>query len=224
MTRVTAFLAVLLVTALPASADLRLPELTGRVVDLANVLSPETEDSLTEQLAAHEQRTSNQVVVATVSSLQGYDIERFANELFRAWGLGQKDRNNGVLLLVAPDEREVRIEVGYGLEGTLTDALSADIIQNRILPEFRDGDLAGGITRGVDSILAAIEGTYEPVFRSPNGDTTEALIIALAILGLWVPMVLLALWKQETILGARVETAERVDRRQRVWQQLDQLR
>jgi uncharacterized protein len=88
MTRVTAFLAVLLVTALPASADLRLPELTGRVVDLANVLSPETEDSLTEQLAAHEQRTSNQVVVATVSSLQGYDIERFANELFRAWGLG----------------------------------------------------------------------------------------------------------------------------------------
>jgi len=88
MTRVTAFLAVLLVTALPASADLRLPELTGRVVDLANVLSPETEASLTEQLAAHEQRTSNQVVVATVSSLQGYDIERFANELFRARGLG----------------------------------------------------------------------------------------------------------------------------------------
>jgi uncharacterized protein len=84
MTRVAAFLAVLLVTALPTS----LPELTGRVVDLANVLSPETEASLTEQLAAHEQRTSNQVVVATVSSLQGYDIERFANELFRAWGLG----------------------------------------------------------------------------------------------------------------------------------------
>ena len=194
MTRVTAFLAVLLVTALPASADLRLPELTGRVVDLANVLSPETEASLTEQLAAHEQRTSNQVIVATVSSLQGYDIERFANELFRAWGLGQKDRNNGVLLLVAPNEREVRIEVGYGLEGTLTDALSADIIQNRILPDFRDGDLAGGIARGVDSILAAIEGTYEPVSRSPSGDTTEALIIALAILGLWVPMVLLALW------------------------------
>ena len=173
----TRFSAALLLTALPAMAALNLPPLTGRVVDLANVLSPATEAALTEQLAAHEQRTSNQLVVATVPSLQGYDIERFAVELFRAWGLGQKDRNNGVLLLVAPNEREVRIEVGYGLEGTLTDALSADIIQNRILPRFRAGDIPGGIAGGVDAILAVIEGTYQPIATPPSGsDQFQALV------------------------------------------------
>jgi uncharacterized protein len=178
------YIAALLLTVFPAFADLQLPALTGRVVDLANVLSPAQEAALTEQLAAHEQRTSNQVVVATVPSLQGYDIERFAVELFRAWGLGQKDRNNGVLLLVAPNERAVRIEVGYGLEGTLTDALSADIIQNRILPRFRAGDVPGGITSGVDGILAAIEGTYQPVAppHSPS-DQYRALIPVLFFIG-----------------------------------------
>lgn len=183
------FSAVLLLAGSPALAALNLPPLTGRVVDLANVLSPATEEALTEQLAAHEQRTSNQLVVATVPSLQGYDIERFAVELFRAWLLGQKDRNNGVLLLVAPNEREVRIEVGYGLEGTLTDALSTDIIQNRILPRFRAGDIPGGITSGVDAILAVIEGTYQPIAAPhPSSDQYRALIPVLFFIG-WLVLV-----------------------------------
>ena len=125
----------------------------------------------------------------TVPSLQGYDIERFANELFRAWALGQKNRNNGVLFLVAPNEREVRIEVGYGLEGTLTDALSADIIQNRILPRFRAGDIPGGITSGVDAILAAIEGTYQPVATPhSSSDQYRALIPVLFFIA-WLVLV-----------------------------------
>ena len=185
---VLALLIVLL--ALPALAQPKLPPLTGRVVDLADVLSPVQEAALTEQLAAHEARTSNQVAVATIPSLQGYDIERFAVDLLRAWGLGQKDRNNGVLLLVAPNERDVRIEVGYGLEGTLTDALSSDIVTSRILPRIRAGDLPGGITSGVDGILAVIEGTYEPIARSPAEDQIEALAPFLIVLA-WIILVMI---------------------------------
>jgi uncharacterized protein len=181
---------LLILLALPALAQPKLPPLTGRVVDMANVLSVVQEAALTEQLAAHEQRTSNQVVVATVPDLQGYDIERFAVDLFRAWGLGQKDRNNGVLLLVAPTEREVRIEVGYGLEPTLTDALSSDIIHSRILPRFRAGDLPGGITSGVDGLLAVIEGTYEPIARPPAQDQVEALAPFLLVLA-WIILVMI---------------------------------
>ena len=193
---------LLLVFAVPAFAQPKLPELTGRVVDLANALSPVQEAALTEQLAAHESRTSNQVVVAILPSLQGYDVERFAVDLLRAWKLGQGDRNNGVLLLVAPNEREVRIEVGYGLEGTLTDALSSDIIQSRILPRFRAGDIPGGITSGVDGILAVIEGAYEPVAAPPGQDQIEALAPFLMVLA-WMVLVM--------ILNGRNR------RRRRVW-------
>jgi uncharacterized protein len=199
--RVALALAFLLLLILPALAQPKLPPLTGRVVDLAEVLSPAREAALTEQLAAHEARTSNQVVVATLPSLQGYDIERFAVDLLRAWNLGQKDRNNGVLLLVAPNEREVRIEVGYGLEGTLTDALSSDIINSRILPRFRAGDLAGGITSGVDGILAVIEGTYEPIAR-PAEDQPQAIAPFLMVLA-WIIIVM--------IMNSRSR------RRRRVW-------
>ena len=181
---------LLLLLILPAFAQPKLPELTGRVVDLGNVLSPTQEAALTEQLAAHEARTSNQVVVATVPSLQGYDVERFAVDLLRTWKLGQGDRNNGVLLLHAPAERKIRIEVGYGLEGTLTDALSSDIIHSRILPRFRAGDLPGGITSGVDGILAVIEGTYEPIARPPAQDQTEALAPFLIVLA-WIILVMI---------------------------------
>ena len=89
-------------------------------------------------------------------SLDGQEIEPYANELFRSWKLGEKTKNNGVLLLVAPNERRVRIEVGYGLEGTLTDALSKVIIANAIAPRFKAGDFGGGITRGVDDIITVL--------------------------------------------------------------------
>ena len=108
------------------------------------------------KLADLETKSGIQLVVATVSSLDGQEIEPYANELFRAWKLGEKTKNNGVLLLVAPNERRVRIEVGYGLEGTLTDALSKVIIANAITPRFKAGDFAGGITRGVDDIITVL--------------------------------------------------------------------
>jgi uncharacterized protein len=132
------------------------PALTDRVVDQANVLSAETRNALAPKLADLETKSGIQLVVATVASLEGQDIEPYANELFRAWKLGEKAKNNGVLLLVAPNERRVRIEVGYGLEGTLTDALSKVIITNAIAPRFKTGDFNGGVSRGVDDIITVL--------------------------------------------------------------------
>ena len=171
----------LLLTAAAAHADPELPPVTGRVVDAARILSPKFVADLDARLAAHEQATSNQVVVATVPSLQGYDVERFANDLYRAWRLGQANRNNGVLLLVAPHEREVRIEVGYGLEGALTDAISADIVRNRIVPRFKANDIPGGISAAVDAILAAVKGEYEAETKQPKPED-------------YLPFILILLW------------------------------
>lgn len=135
---------------------LTFPPLTGRIVDQANIIPQDTRNALEPKLAELEQKSGIQLVVATVNSLEGQEIEPYANRLFRFWKLGEKNKNNGVLLLVAPTERRVRIEVGYGLEGTLTDALSAVIIANAITPRFKTGDYAGGITRGVDDIIAVL--------------------------------------------------------------------
>lgn len=137
------------------------PALTGRVVDQANLLKPEERASLEAKLKAHEDKTSDQVVVATVSSLEGTSVEDYANRLFRAWQLGQAKTNNGVLLLVAPNERKVRIEVGYGLEGALTDALSKVIITTAIAPQFQKGNFTGGIEAGTDAILSILTGDAE---------------------------------------------------------------
>ena len=139
-----------------AALALNFPPLTGRIVDQANIISRETRDALEPKLAELEQKSGIQLVVATVKSLEGQEIEPYANELFRFWKLGEKTKDNGVLLLVAPNERRVRIEVGYGLEGTLTDALSAVIIANAIAPRFKAGDFSGGITRGVDDIITVL--------------------------------------------------------------------
>jgi len=137
------------------------PPLAGRVVDQANLLTPDERAKLEAKLKAHEDRTSDQVVVATVSSLEGTSVEDYANRLFRAWQLGQKKTDNGVLLLVAPAERKVRIEVGYELEGALTDALSKVIITTAIAPQFQKGNFAGGIDAGVDAILSILTGDAE---------------------------------------------------------------
>jgi len=132
------------------------PALTGRVVDQANIISADTRNALESKLADLETKSGIQLVVATVASLDGQEIEPYANELFRTWKLGEKTKNNGVLLLVAPHERRVRIEVGYGLEGTLTDALTKVIITNAIAPRFKTGDFSGGISRGVDDIITVL--------------------------------------------------------------------
>lgn len=142
--------------ALAQPSEPRFPQLTGRVVDQAQLLSPEVEQQLTQKLEALERDTSDQLVVVSVSTLQDYPIEDYGYRLGRAWGIGQKDQDNGALLIVAPNERKVRIESGYGLEPILTDALSALIIQNQILPAFRVGGYERGITQGVDAIDAQL--------------------------------------------------------------------
>jgi uncharacterized protein len=147
-------LAALLIGAVLAATNF--PALTGRVVDDAHILSPVATADLERKLADLEQKSRIKLVVATVSSLQGEEIEPYANELFRAWKLGEAKQNNGVLLLIAPKERRMRIEVGYGLEGTLTDAVSSIIIANAIAPRFKAGDYDGGVTRGVDDIITAL--------------------------------------------------------------------
>ncbi|WP_442947048.1 TPM domain-containing protein [Novosphingobium sp.] len=129
------------------------PKLTGRVVDAANIIPDDEEARLTQKLAALEQQSRRQLVVATIPDLQGYDIEDYGYRLGRAWGIGQKGDNNGALLIVAPHERKVRIEVGYGLEPVLTDGMSFLIISHDILPRFKAGDMAGGIEAGTDAII-----------------------------------------------------------------------
>src|SRR4051794_26046282 len=147
--------AALLLTLVGALA-LTFPPLTGRIVDQANIISADARSVLEPKLADLEAKSGIQLVVATINSLEGQEIEPYANELFRTWKLGEKTKNNGVLLLVAPKERRVRIEVGYGLEGTLTDALAKVIVANAITPRFKTGDFGGGISRGVDDIITVL--------------------------------------------------------------------
>ena len=151
--------------ALPMSGIGAALQLTGRVMDHAGVLSAQTVSNLTAELAAHEEQTSNQVVVLTLAGLDGYAVEQRALDLARGWQLGQAGRDNGVLFLVAMAERKIRIEVGYGLEGALPDAIAANIIRHHVQPRFRAGDFDGGVARGVTAILAAIRGEYQPEER-----------------------------------------------------------
>jgi uncharacterized protein len=172
-----------------ASAAPNFPALTGRIVDQANVIPPAKRIDLDLKLAELEMKSGIQLVVATVSSLDGEEIEPYANELFRTWKLGQKDKNNGVLLLVAPKERRVRIEVGYGLEGTLTDALSKVIITNAIAPRFKAGDYGDGVTRGVDDIITVLttdasEWQQKPSLRldhDPASDAGDYILLGLLL-------------------------------------------
>jgi uncharacterized protein len=145
-------LAVLLLAA-PASAFAqKVPPLSGRVVDAANLLSPEQEAQLTQLSAEVEKASSRQFVVATVPDLQGYPIEDYGYRLGREWKIGQGEANNGIVLIIAPKERKVRIEVGYGLEPVMTDAMSSRIIQDVIVPKFREGDMPAGILAGAAEI------------------------------------------------------------------------
>jgi uncharacterized protein len=143
------------------------PTLSGRIVDLARILPAEVAADLVHELEAHEAKTGNQVAVLTLPSLEGEPLEEFSHRVATTWKLGQKGTDNGALLLVAMKERRIRIEVGYGLEGALTDARSAQIIRNHIVPRFRAGDLQGGIATGVRAILGTIEGTYSVTEGQP---------------------------------------------------------
>ncbi len=186
--RLIAVAAALLWFAVAAVAQ-TFPALTGRIVDQANVISADARRTIEPKLVDLETKSGIQLVVATVNSLEGQEIEPYANALFRKWQLGEKAKNNGVLLLVAPKERRVRIEVGYGLEGTLTDALSKVIIVNAITPRFKAGDFSDGILRGVDDIITVLttdasEWEKRPSLRldnQPASDPINWVIILIVI-------------------------------------------
>lgn len=155
---VLAFLLMVLLGANAAHAELSFPALTGRVVDDAGILSDAAKNKLTAYLAEHEQQTGHQVVVVTLKDTGGTDIADYGYQLGRHWGIGRKDKDDGALIIVAPNSHQTRIEVGYGLEGDLTDAQSKLIIENVMLPHFRKGDYDGGLIDGTVNVLRTIGG------------------------------------------------------------------
>jgi uncharacterized protein len=170
------------------------PALTGRVVDQAGLLSAEERAALTATLESLEAKTTDQLVIVTLKSLQGTSIEDYGYQLGRHWQIGQKDKNNGALLIVAASERRVRIEVGYGLEGTLTDALTRYIIETSILPRFKAGDFPGGIKLGTEKIVQLLTGDPEGLTRAaaqytstdgrqPNAETAVWPLLVLVVVG-----------------------------------------
>jgi uncharacterized protein len=169
------FMLLLWAFAATAQAELSFPALTGRVVDSAQLLDPSVRAQLDGQLKAHEQATGEQVVVVTLANLQGASIEDFGYQLGRHWGIGQKDKNNGALLIVARDDRKLRIEVGYGLEDRLTDAQSSVIINQVITPAFKTGNFNKGISDGVAAMLVVLGGSSldEPAAAYNAGEQDE---------------------------------------------------
>jgi uncharacterized protein len=186
-----ALLLLLLPGAVPAQT---FPPLTGRVVDAAGLLKPDERAALDAKLKAHEDKTTDQVVVATLRSLDGLTIEDYGNRLFRQWRLGQAGKDNGALLLVAPTERKVRIEVGYGLEGALTDALSKVIITTAVAPQFQKGNFAGGIDAGVDAMLSILTGDAEEWHRRAEvrEDDSSAIDPVIAFVVMLILFVIIA--------------------------------
>ena len=173
----------------PAWAAPKFPALSGRVVDGANILSSDTKADLTQKLAALEQSTSRQLVVVTIPSLGGYEISDYGYQLGRAWGLGQKTLNNGILFIIAPTEHKTRIEVGYGLEPIITDAFSSVVIQTQVLPKFRQGDFNGGVEAGADALIQQLsletseaEKRAAAAEQQPRGDTGGGGLSGLIIL------------------------------------------
>ncbi|NJM92053.1 MAG: TPM domain-containing protein [Rhodospirillaceae bacterium] len=192
-------LLALLVIAAPALAEtLPVPALSGRVVDQAGILNSAEESRLTTKLKNLEDKTSIQLVVVTLSSLRGSPIEDWGLTLGRTWGIGQKGKDNGALLIVAPNDRELRIEVGYGLEGTLPDATADAIIRNVIVPRFKNGNMAGGISSGVDAIIATFTGTGEAFTPSPREALGEKLsnLIQFLFIGFFVIMMIVSFIRQ----------------------------
>lgn len=161
-TRAARWLALGILVATGAARASDVPSLSGRVVDDASILEPAARDHLTAALEAHERATGVQIVVLTTPTLAGEPIEAFAARVFAAWKLGQKGKDNGVLVIVVPHDRKMRIEVGYGLEATLPDAVAGHIISEVMTPRFKAGDYDLGVSDGVNAIIAALEGRPAP--------------------------------------------------------------
>ncbi len=165
-----------------AVAALDVPSLVSRVNDAAGMISPQAEAALEAKLADLEKNESTQVVILTVPSLEGEPIEDFSIKVAEAWKIGQKGVDNGVLFLVSRDDHKVRIEVGYGLEGRLTDLLAGRIVQNEVTPAFKAGQFDAGFQRGVDAILLAVRGEYKAAPAKENGSSPSVALILLIIL------------------------------------------
>jgi uncharacterized protein len=188
-------LLVLLSLLAPALAQ-TFPPLSGRVVDAADLLSPEQEAQLTSELEALETKSTDQLVVVTVPSLEGYAIEDYGIRLARSWAIGQKDKDNGVILIVAPNDRKVRIEVGRGLEPIMTDALASVVINSTIIPRFRRGEPAEGIVAGVKDIVAVLTGDAAEVEQRARGGSAqpEPHWTDYLPLLIWIAIVIIILW------------------------------
>lgn len=176
--------------ALPfARAELPVPPLQARVTDLAALLTPEQRDAMERRLADFEQRTTHQLAILIVPTTQPETIEQYSIRVVEQWKLGQKGRDNGVLLLVAKDDRELRIEVGYGLEGDLTDLHSSRIIRDVIVPQFQRGDYYGGLDAGLNAIMSRLEGGVadeaapqeESALRSLEGNLPGLFFMTLVV-------------------------------------------
>jgi uncharacterized protein len=176
---------LLLLTVLPAVA-LDVPQAQDFVNDRAAIISADIELKLNQYLREFEQSDSTQLVVLTIPTLEGETLEEYALNVLETWGIGQQDKDNGALLLIARDERKIRIEVGYGLEGALTDLLTGRIIDNEISPSFKEGDFDGGIVKGVVAMAEAVRGEYQGSGSTTNNKDSSnpfGLIFILFFLG-----------------------------------------
>ena len=181
MRRLTTLILGLLLLSASGLQALDVPPATGYVNDRAGILSPATKQQLEQGLSEFERSDSTQLVVLTIPSLEGEVLEEYSLKVAESWGIGQRGKDNGALLLIARDERKIRIEVGYGLEGQLTDLLTGRIIDQEITPRFRSGDYDGGVMAGVSAMVQAVRGAYqgEPTKkRSSGGFLTLLLFLA----------------------------------------------
>jgi uncharacterized protein len=205
-------LVVALLFGAEARAEPKFPELTGQIVDNAGLLSAEDRAAIEADLKALEGKSTDQLVVVTVPSLGGYEIEDYGYQLGRKWGIGQAGKNNGVLLIVAPKERKVRIEVGRGLEPIVTDLMSSLIIQNAILPEFRRGNFSGGIRAGTrdvkDVLLGDAEAVRERAKSIGKAEGPDWLMIVIIIF--WFSIIAFAIYAQ---MSQAQQTPQSVGRR-----------
>jgi uncharacterized protein len=208
-------LAMMLFACGPCLAAPNFPQLTGRIVDNAGLLSVEDRAAIESELTALEEKSTDQLVVVTVPSLDGYEIEDYGYQLGRHWGIGQAGKDNGVLLIVAPNERKVRIEVGRGLEPVVTDLMSKIIIENAILPEFRRGNFSVGIRAGVrdikDTLLGDAEAVKERARGLGEGDGPDW--IGLLMIAFWIAIVLYILYAQMQYAAQAPQTLGRDQRR-----------
>lgn len=193
---------ILLFFLAPVADALEVPKLIGRVNDYANMLTPSTRNRIEAHLKTFEQTESTQIVVLTVPSLKGDSLEAFSIRVAEKWQIGQKGSDNGAILLVSKADRKIRIEVGYGLEGKLTDMVSGQIIRNMIVPEFKSGRSDQGIANGVSAMMAAVKGEFKslPQKKAPRKRQTNfgALFIPLMV----VIMLVSRLAAVNRILGA----------------------